>query len=189
MTVPALDCKRFLRALAAVSTPAARPLPFDPAAREHLLACPACRAAFRTARGADTALRSLAEPAVEDGFFLELERAVLDRVAAEAPRPGLRPGRRLAAAAGIFVLFGLGLALTTLTAPSPRSRLLDSPSLENLEPFAFDPNDATFPVGESPFFGLRGRALLDALPEGAARREGGTRRVPQRPARAPGLPR
>jgi hypothetical protein len=186
---PALDCRRFLRALAAVSTPAARPLPFDPAARAHLLACPACRAAFRTARGADTALRSLAEPAVEEGFFRELERAVLDRVAAEEQRPRLRQGRRLVAAAGLFVLFGLGLGLATLTVPSPRSRLLDSPSLENLEPFAFDPNDATFPVGESPFFGLRGRALLDALPDGAARREGGTRRVPQRPGSAPGLPR
>ncbi|MBI5853431.1 MAG: hypothetical protein HZB39_20670 [Planctomycetes bacterium] len=157
-------CRRFRRALLAVAL-AELPLRLDDASREHLCACRVCRAELRIARAADSALRSLGDEAIDDDGFRDLETAIVARVRSARAAPTRRLPQRIAAAAAVLALFWTGVVLSSRFDRPDRSSLLDQPAIEGGEPFAFDPHGSTYPVGQSPYRGLRGRALLETVPE------------------------
>lgn len=161
---PRAACRRFRRALRTVAL-AELPLRLDDVSREHLCACRVCRADLRVARAADSALRSLGDAVIAEDELRDLETAIVARVRSARGVLPRRLPQRIAAAAAVLALFWTGVVLSTGFDRSNRSRLLDRPAIEGGEPFAFDPHGATYPVGQSPYRGLRGRALLETLPE------------------------
>ncbi len=181
MTPSRMRCREFRRLLARTASPRGGALGLDRVARSHVLDCASCRAALGSARRADAALAGLSAGSLDPAhpprrgrdprdprFFTALEAEVLLAVSGRAARPVTH--RRFAVTAAAVALFGLGILVTALVERPRRSRLFDVPSLESLEPFAFDAHGSTVPVGESAFRGLRGRALIEELGERHVRR-------------------